>query len=103
MDERFSNFESVGRTKAVFVEKNYLGLFQIAKAVVVVRRFDFGECSVEMRMISLLGVDSMLSASMAEVGHVDIGCVGSIAMRCVPGFDLLVSGSVSSVDSTAMG
>ena len=47
----------------------------------------------------LLGFDTVLSASVVEVGYVDIGCVGSVAMRCVPGFDFVVSGSVSSVDS----
>jgi len=72
-------------------------------AVAAVWILDFGECSVEMRMRWLLGFDSMLSASVAEVGPVDIGWVDSTAMRCVPGFDSVVSGSVLSVDSAAMG
>ena len=50
-----------------------------------------------------MGFDTVLSASVMEVGPVDIGCVGSVAMRCVPGFDFGASGSVSSVDSAAMG
>jgi len=90
LDERCSNFESIGRTKAVVV-KTYLGWCQLATAVAAVRRLDFGECLVEMRMRWLLGFDSVLSASMAEVGPVDIGCVGSVAMKCVPGFDYVVS------------
>jgi len=75
LDERCSNFESVGRTKAVVVEKNHLGWFQLATAVAAVRRLDFGECSVDMRLRWLLGFDSMLSAIVVEVGPVDIGCV----------------------------
>ena len=54
-------------------------------------------------MRQLLGFDSVLSASVGVVGPVDIGCVGSVAMRCVPGFDFVVSGSVSIVDFVAMG
>ena len=102
MDERCSNCESVCQTNAVDVKNNYLGWCQLATAVAAVRRLDFAECSVEMRMRWLLDFDSVLSASVAEVGPVDIGCVGSVAMRCVPGFDFGVSGSRSSVDSVAM-
>ena len=39
----------------------------------------------------------------AVVGTFDIGCVGSVAMICVLGFDFVVAGSVSSVDSVVMG
>ena len=80
-----------------------MGWFQLATAVAAVQRLDFGECSVEMRMRWLLGFHYMLSASVAEVGPVDIGCVGSVAMIYAPVFDFVVSGSVSSVDSIAMG
>ena len=45
-------------------------------AVAAAWRLDFAECSVEMRLRWF---------------------VGSVAMRCVPGFDL------SSIDSVAMG
>ena len=48
----------------------------------VARKFDFAECSVEMRLRWF---------------------VGSVVMRCVPGFDFGVSGSMASVDSVAMG
>ena len=51
-------------------------------AVAAARRLDFAECSVEMRLRWF---------------------VGSVAMRCVPGFDFGVSRSMSSVDSVAMG
>ena len=51
-------------------------------AVAAARRLDFAECSVEMRLRWF---------------------VGSVAMRCVPGFDFGVSGSMSSVDSVATG
>ena len=47
--------------------------------------------------------DSGLSVSVAVVGPVGIGCVGSVGMSCVPGFDFVVSGSVSIVESVAMG
>ena len=56
-------------------KKNHLGWFQLATAVAAVRRLDFGECSVDMRLRWLLGFDSMLSAIVVEVGPVDIGCV----------------------------
>ena len=47
--------------------------------------------------------DCVLSASVVEVGHVAMGCVGSDEMRRVPGFDYVVSVSVSSVDSRVAG
>ena len=40
---------------------------------------------------------------MANVGPFDIGCVGSVAMRCVPEFNFVVSGSVLSVDYVVIG
>ena len=80
-----------------------MGWCQLATAVAAVRRLDFAESSVDMRLRWLLGFDTVLSESVAEVGPVDIGCVGSVAMRCVPGFDFGVSGSMSSVDSIVMG
>ena len=73
------------------MENIYLGWCQLATAVAAVLRLDFAECSVEMRMRWLLGFDTVLSASVAEVGPVDIGCVGSDAKKCVPGFDCVVS------------
>ena len=51
-------------------------------AVAAARRLDFAECSVEMMLRWF---------------------VGSVAMRCVPGFDFGVSGSMSGIDSVAMG
>jgi len=54
-----------------------------------------------MRWVLLF--DSVLSASVAEVGPVAMRCVGSVEMRHVPGFDFVVSVSVSSVDSVVMG
>ena len=49
--------------------------------------------------------DCVLSANVAEVGHVAMRSVDSDEMRRVPGFDFVfvVSVSVSSVDSVAMG
>ena len=47
--------------------------------------------------------DCVLSASVEEVGHVAMRCVGSDEMRRVPGFDFVVSGSVLSVDSSVTG
>ena len=41
-------FEPFGQTKAVVVEKNYLGRFQLATPISAIRRLDFGECSVEV-------------------------------------------------------
>ena len=51
-------------------------------AVAAARRLHFAECSIEMRLRWF---------------------VGSVAMRCVPGFDFGVSRSMSSIDSVAMG
>ena len=84
------------------MENIYLGWCQLATAVATVRRLDFAECSVEMRMRWLLGFVTVLSVSLAEVGHADIGYVGSVAMICVPGFDCVVSGSVLSHDSVVI-
>ena len=53
-----------------------------------------------MRWVSRF--DSVLSASVAEVGPVAMRCVGSDEMRRVPGFDFVVYVSVSSVDSVLM-
>ena len=47
--------------------------------------------------------DSMLSASVAEVGPVAMRRAGSDEMRHVQGFDFVVSVSVLSVDSVVMG
>ena len=47
--------------------------------------------------------DSVLSASVAEVGPVAMICAGSDEMRRVRGFDFVVSVSVLNVDSVIMG
>ena len=54
-----------------------------------------------MRWVSRF--DCVLSASVEEVGHVAMRCVGSDEMRHVQGFDFVVSVSVSSVDSSVAG